>query len=579
MRLQPFRDISPNDWLVKPSDCQARVPKAEPVRQWLLAELLSSYSYPRQWLADRARFIGVAEHAADDLAVFMLLTERGDPFLFGSIAPNDPRRAEEKLRDLLRASPFARLGVSTDGTLQGTRILRRRSTSDECDFVLDLEAFSPPELHCVVGPFRAPADACAFRELRPISDSLEDVFFEAHSHIRDIDGLHADESLDELCKILYAKLYDEEMTAPGAAYSLQRGICGTVEELAAITRRIYQDANEYDVRVFSLKIPGYDRSRGVFNTPIRLSSPAIAKVLQTIEPYCLGRSSIDVKGRAFQRVLGPAIRAGMGQYFTPLEVIQFMVDVVQPAVTDLILDPFSGAGHFLTQALDFVRMKSQKAAEKRVDEFAYNKLHGIEKSDRMVRIAMTDMRLHGDGHSNIRCTDALLDFKNYPDIHPASFDVVMTNPPFGSLLGPESIARLGRFELAQPRKNVPLEVLGLERCIEFLRPGGRLAIVLPDGILANRAADYVRRWLAERIKIRAIVSLPVETFSPFGANIKTSVLFAGKWTSHEPRTTAYDVHLARIDNVGYDATGRKQGESELATAAAAVKEFLRKEGW
>lgn len=581
MRLQPFRDISPSEWLVKPSGCAGQESTEEPIRQWLLAELASSYFYPRHWLAEHTRLIdnGADDYAGSDFFGFALRTERGDSFLFCCVAPNEPKRAEDTLRELLRASPFTRLGISTDGTLQGTRVLRRRGTSDECDFVLDIEAFSPPELQCVLGPFRAPGEAGEFRELRPISDSLEDVFFEAHSHIRDIDGLHADESLDELCKILYAKLYDEEMTAPGNAYSLQRGICGTVEELAAMTRRVYQDANEYDVRVFSLKIPGYDRSRGVFNTPIRLSSPAIVKVLQTIESYWLGRSSIDVKGRAFQRVLGPAIRAGMGQYFTPLEVIQFMVDVVQPVVTDLILDPFSGAGHFLTQALDLVRVKSQKAGEKRVDEFAYNKLHGIEKSDRMVRIAMTDMRLHGDGHSNIRCTDALLDFKNYPDIHPASFDVVMTNPPFGSLLGPESIARLGSFDLAQPRRSVPLEVLGLERCIDFLRPGGRLAIVLPDGVLANRATDYVRRWLAEHVKIRAIVSLPIETFSPFGASIKTSVLFAGKWRAGERPTTAYNVHLAKIDNIGYDATGRKQGESELGVVAAAIKEFLREEGW
>src|SRR5262249_4151098 len=155
----------------------------------------------------------------------------------------------------------------------------------------------------------------------------------------------------------------------------------------------------------------------------------------------------------------------------------FVVEVIQPTVADLILDPFSGSGHFLTQSLDSVRARTKKSDEKRVVEFAYNKLHGIEKSDRMVRVAMTDMRLHGDGHSNIRCTDALLDFQNSLDIRPESFDVVMTNPPFGCLLGPEAVARLGKFTLAGFKKNLPLEVLGLERCIQFLRPGGRLGIV------------------------------------------------------------------------------------------------------
>lgn len=481
----------------------------------------------------------------------------------------------------LRGSPFARLGLSSDGTAGGTRVLRRRGNSDECDFIPDLETYKTVgEGQNLLGPFRAPGGGTKLgRELEPISECLEDVFFEAHSHIRDIDGLHADESLDELCKVLYAKLFDEEITSPGEAYSLQRGLAGTIEELAATVRRVYQDANEYDVRVFSLKVPGYDRSRGVFNAPIHLSSPALVKVVQMVESYWLTRSSIDVKGRAFQRVLGPAVRAGMGQYFTPLEVIQFMVAVIRPTVADLVLDPFSGSGHFLTQSLDGVRRAAKKADEKRVDEFAYHKLHGIEKSDRMVRVAMTDMRLHGDGHSNIRCTDALLDFQNYPDIRAESFDVVMTNPPFGCLLGPEAVGRLGKFTLAEGRRNVPLEVLGLERCAQFLRPGGRLGIVLPDGLLANRNADYVRRWVAEHLKVRAIVSLPVETFAPFGANIKTSVLFARKWKNGEKRIRDYKVYLAQVENVGYDATGRQQGGSDLPSATSGLEQFIRAEGW
>jgi type I restriction enzyme M protein len=214
-----------------------------------------------------------------------------------------------------------------------------------------------------------------------------------------------------------------------------------------------------------------------------------------------------------------------------------------------------------------------------VDEFAFNKLHGIEKSARMVRIAMTDMRLHGDGHSNIRCTDSLLDFPNYPDIRPESFDVVLTNPPFGSLLGPEAIARLGKFHLAVGRRNVPLEVLGLERCLEFLRPGGRLGIVLPDGVLANRGTEYVRDQIAAWAKLRAIVSLPIETFAPFGANIRTSVLFLRKWKSGERRSTDYNVQLTKVDNVGYDTTGRVQVNSDIEQAVKSIRDFLRKEGW
>ena len=108
---------------------------------------------------------------------------------------------------------------------------------------------------------------------------------------------------------------------------------------------------------------------------------------------------------------------------------------------------------------------------KSVHEFAFNRLHGIEKSERMVRIAMTDMRLHEDGHSNIRCTDALLDMQNYPDLQAESFDIVMTLIRFGFLLGVESLNSLPQFELNPQRKSIPLEILGLERSIQFSETG------------------------------------------------------------------------------------------------------------
>jgi type I restriction enzyme M protein len=123
-----------------------------------------------------------------------------------------------------------------------------------------------------------------------------------------------------------------------------------------------------------------------------------------------------------------------------------------------------------------------------------------------------------------------------------------------------------------------LEVLGLERCVQFLRPGGRLGIVLPEGIVANRNARYVREWLESQCKIRAIVSLPVETFTPFGANIKTSILFARKWRKNESKKD-YSIFLSRVDNVGYDATGRKREGEELTKVADELIAFINREGW
>jgi type I restriction enzyme M protein len=197
----------------------------------------------------------------------------------------------------------------------------------------------------------------------------------------------------------------------------------------------------------------------------------------------------------------------------------------------------------------------------------------------MTRIAMTDMRLNGDGHSNIRCTDALLDFRNYPDLKPESFDLVLTNPPFGSILGIEAFSGLARFSLAEGRKKVPLEIVGLERSIEFLRPGGRIAIVLPESIFNAESLKYVREWLMSKLAIRIVIDLPNETFAPFGANVRSGILFGRKLRAGEDFPKNQKACMIRVDNLGYDAAGRETKGSEIAEAIKTAKRFLQKEGW
>ncbi|HEX9200703.1 MAG TPA: N-6 DNA methylase [Acidobacteriaceae bacterium] len=502
-----------------------------------------------------------------------------EPFFLGiSDAERGIEYAEAALKSLMTELPFVGCGVATDSRTY--RFIKRRFGDEKFDYLANLEQFNlaPSAPLNLLRNLRPDGELGRGRTLVPLTERLENVFFEMHSHMRDVDGLHADEALDELCKLLYAKLFDEERTRPDEPYSLQRWPYSSSEEFASVIRSVYTQASEYDTRVFSLKIPGYQRSRGVFSGPIRLSSPALVRAMETLQNYSISLSSLDVKGRAFQQVLGPAVRAGMGQFFTPDPVVRFMTSIASPAISDLILDPFSGSGHFLSACLQVVQ-RDNDTSNKLFHEFAFGKLHGIEKSDRMVRIAMTDMRLQGDGHSNLRCTDALLPFSNYPDIQPESFDLVLTNPPFGSLLSQDALGQLGTFELAQGKKSVPLEILGLERSLQFLRPNGRLLIVLPDGILANRATGGVRDWIMRKAKVRGIFSLPIETFSPNGANVKTSILVARKWMSGEKVASDYPVFLGRVDSVGYDARGRKIEVSDLDAVGQLFSQFLLKEGW
>lgn len=420
------------------------------------------------------------------------------------------------------------------------------------------------------------------RYLQPLSQKIENVLFDVHSALRDIDGLHAPDALDEICKLLYVKIFDEENSVKSKRYEFQRAIYHSVEECSASIRGLYQRAIDDDESVFSNRIPSYSRSRGVFRDPIMLSSQAIARAVTLLEDFDISGSPVDIKGRAFQNVIGAATRSGMGQYFTPKGVIGLCVSLLKPTVRDVIADPFCGSGHFLTASLDHVR-STGNFTEKQFHDFAFSRLHGLEKSDRMVRVAMTDMRLHGDGHSNIRCVDSLLTFDRYPDLNAETFDIILTNPPFGVDLPQESIAELGPFNILDERKSrqgsVSLEIIAIDRCLSLLRPGGRMAIVLPDGILSNRSTQYVREWIEAKSVLKAIISLPVDTFSPFGANIKTSILIIRKNMVGENLLSERQVFMADIQSVGYDASGRPTPCDNFELLSSEFSRFIEKEGW
>src|SRR2546430_2524086 len=143
-------------------------------------------------------------------------------------------------------------------------------------------------------------------------------------------------------------------------------------------RDLYQEARNKDSEIYSKRIPGYERSRGVFKAQIRLSDAALYRVVEQLQEFSLVDTATDIKGRAFQGVLGPAIRAGMGQYFTPDPIVELAVGLVEPKASDLILDPFCGSGHFLTRCLDYVLQKqSAQLADYNIHQFKFFHLHGI----------------------------------------------------------------------------------------------------------------------------------------------------------------------------------------------------------
>jgi type I restriction enzyme M protein len=187
------------------------------------------------------------------------------------------------------------------------------------------------------------------------------------------------------------------------------------------------------------------------------------------------------------------------------------------------------------------------------------------------------MVIHDDGHTNIENNDALGEFSAFRprrDIRPGKYTLLLTNPPFGAAVKNEET--LARFALgskdAPKRKRQKTEVLFMERCLELIQPGGRIGIVLPDGILANKTMGYVRRFVDENARLLAVISLPASAFVPADSGVKASLLFLERRQPGQSIAPNYPIFMALADHVGYDATGRPD-KNELPEIVADFQAF------
>ncbi len=373
----------------------------------------------------------------------------------------------------------------------------------------------------------------------------------------------------EFCKLVFIKHRDEKDLdrQDGEHYNFQRRDGETVAELASRINRLYEDEKR--------------KEPDVFTESINIDAPIVGQCVEHLEGLSLDRTELDTKGVAFEEFMGGFFKGDFGQYFTPRELIAFAVQMLEPSRNDLVLDPACGSGGFLLHALDYVRREADQRQPLGSAEhfqywhnFAQNKLVGIEINDELARVAKMNMIVHDDGHTNIVGHDALDFMHNLAGKHPGlaseSFDLVLTNPPFGSTIRrvEKGDGYLEQFDLRRyVGKNYPsdrtpasikTEILFLERVHSFLKPGsGRAAIVLPDGILTNSSLQGVRDWLLDHFQLLAVVSLPQFAFSHYDAGVKASIVFLRRLAESESVPDDKAIFMALTDNIGYDATGRK----------------------
>lgn len=365
-------------------------------------------------------------------------------------------------------------------------------------------------------------------------------------------------AFDEMSKILITKLYDERFTAHGKYYKFQIGTYEEPNDVAKRVKEVYEFVQSKNSEVFKAKI--------------ELPNYIIFRLVEILQDISLINTDLDIKGRAFENFLGRLFRGEYGQYFTPRPIVEFMVRFLSPDEDDLVIDPACGSGGFLLYSLALVRekvVKKYRDNERTIDriqwDFAHNQIFGIEINDRIARVAMMDMVIHEDGHSNIECADALQDYRKFDprkDIKPSKYNILLTNPPFGAVVKDKDI--LKEFELSSNKERRRTEILFIERCLDLIKPGGKIGIVLPDGVLRNPSTGYVRDFILEKAKILAVISLPSHTFTPSGVpTINTSLLFLQKKESGEHSKTNYPIFMGFAQEIGYAPNGKptlKEGE-------------------
>ena len=436
-------------------------------------------------------------------------------------------------------------------------------------------------------------------ELKTVEENeLTRIFKQAHDALWAGGKRNPAEAFDELDKLIFCKIWDERIKRKnGEPYDFQ----------------VFSDdkGDALKARIHGLYLEGRKKDEEVFKEDIRLSNAELQTVVGYLAATNLSETDLDSKGRAFETFMTGFFRGEFGQYFTPRKIVQFIVDALPITNESVVLDSSCGSGGFLLHALDKVRKQAdQKAKDGYFDpatpkgykehfdfwhDFAEHNLFGIEISEGIARTAKMNMIIHDDGHTNVIAFDGLESIDTMRErtknrgFKADAFDYIITNPPFGSkvkfaekryvenyTLGKKGVdwieAKLSNINLNREsvREQQTTEVLFLEQCHRFLKPGGYLAMVIPDSILTNSSMQYVRDWMEEHWRIVAVVSLPQFAFAANGAGVKSSVLFLKKYS---PGTTvAIQAIKTKVQD---DLFGKKSGGQQLENLILEKKSGLK----
>lgn len=545
-------------------------------------QLVEDYNYPKDHIQTRPQF-RVKVRPSDtkkeypiDIAIFKNEKKQEDDiYIIVECKKKTRRDGKTQLQDYLRFSK-ANLGVWFNGE---ERLFLRKVEKDgriEFEEIPNIPQYGQRIED--IGKFRR-------KDLKP-THNLKATFKAIRNHLAaNTVGATRDEVLaQQLINIIFCKIYDERFTEPDDIMTFRAGID---EETKDVKKRIL-DLFDKVKRKYKEVLDNSDT--------ITLDANSVAYVVGELQNYCLIEAERDIIADAFETFIGHALKGGQGQFFTPRNVVKMMVDILDPDDEDLIIDPACGSGGFLIEALRHVWKKldaeggkyhwNKSNLQEEKMEVALNKIRGIDKDYFLSKVAKAYMAIIGDGKSGIFNEDSLEKPENWQDktrlkVDMGKFSVLLTNPPFGSKIPVRGEEKLKQFEFGYKwkyskdsnkwikteklKEQEEPQVLFIERCMSFLKEGGRMAMVLPSGILGNEQEAYLRQYIQEKGNLFAIVELPFETFSP-NVSINTSVLFIQKGKSDKK-----DIFISINEHCGHNKKGRSTEKDDLPLVAEFYK--------
>ena len=560
-------------------DKDIKLTDEELVRQLYINKLINEYNYPKEKMELEYSVSFGREKKRADIVIFDKLATTS-PYIIVELKKPKLKDGKEQLKSYCNATG-APIGVWTNG---GQISFYHRKDPNFFEDLPNIPTFDE-KLSDILSERWTIDDLISKDKLITEKKSLKDLILEMEDEVLANAGVDV---FEEVFKLIFTKLYDEMESGRNETRHLEfRNYGDTETELKDKIQKLFDKAkNKWD---------------GVFSeeAKILLSPSHLSVCVSSLQDVKLFNSNLDVVDDAFEYLMSKSSKGEKGQYFTPRYVIDMCVKMLNPRSDETMIDPASGSCGFPVHTIFYVwkQILKEKGIEQshlftsqekpaECTDYVNSNVFAIDFDEKTVRVARTLNLIAGDGQTNVLHLNTL-DYERWEDTtktedwtdtynegwkklkklrttknsdYSFEFDILMANPPFaGDIKESRIIAKyeLGKNAKGKYQSKVGRDILFIERNLNFLKPGGRMAIVLPQGRFNNSSDKYIRDFITERSRILAVVGLHGNVFKPH-TGTKTSVLFVQKWDDKLcPKKEDYPIFFATMGEPSKDNSGDK----------------------